>query len=135
MPSNRTTRIALVLALVVSVAACGGGDDDGPTASPAPTTTEGEEVTIELVAFSPDELDVAAGATVQWTNEDPGDHTVTSGTSEATATGATTSPDGRFDSGQIAGGGTFQHVFDEPGTYEYFCELHPATMRGVVRVS
>jgi plastocyanin len=136
VPSSRTTRIAAALALTVVLAACG-GDDGADDTSAADDTTEasGEAVTIELVAFAPEELDVDAGATVTWTNEDPGAHTVTSGAVEQGTSGVTPSPDGRFDSGDIAGdGGSFEHTFDEPGTYEYFCALHPATMRGVINV-
>ena len=91
-------------------------------------------MTIELVAFAPQELEVEAGTTVTWSNEDPGTHTVTSGEVEQGTSGVTQAPDGRFDSGTIAGDGSFEHTFDEPGTYPYFCALHPATMSGVVNV-
>lgn len=116
------------------LAACGGGDDGDvgdATALDAPAT----EVTIELVAFEPAEIQVSAGETVAWSNEDPGAHTVTSGEVEQGTSSVSEVPDGRFASGEIANGESFEHVFDEPGTYPYFCELHPATMRGVVEVS
>jgi plastocyanin len=119
--------------LTATVAACGGGDDDDDAASAA--ATDDASVTIELVAFKPPELSVDAGATVTWTNEDPGAHTVTSGTVEQDATGAAaTSADGTFASGQLENGKTFSFSFDEPGTYAYFCEIHPATMRGEIQV-
>ncbi len=44
-------------------------------------------------------------------------------------------PDGTFDSGSIATGKTFEFTFDQAGTYTYFCHIHPATMRGEVRVA
>ena len=43
-------------------------------------------------------------------------------------------PDGKFDSGQLAKGDEFEFTFEESGTYEYFCEIHPATMSGRVVV-
>lgn len=86
------------------------------------------------MAFTPEEVEVDAGSTVTWTNGDPGAHTVTSGAVEQGTSGVTPTPDGRFDSGDIAGGDTFEQTFDEAGTYEYFCALHPATMRGVINV-
>ena len=89
---------------------------------------------MELVAFKPSELDVPAGTTVTWTQKDPGAHTVTSGVVEPGAAGVTTRPDSTFDSGEIASGKSFAFTFDEPGTYPYFCALHPATMRGEIRV-
>lgn len=92
------------------------------------------EVTIKLLAFKPERLSVAVGATVTWSQEDPGTHTVTSGTVEQGAVEITEMPDGKFDAGEIAKGDTFAFTFEQAGTYSYFCELHPATMRGEVRV-
>jgi len=128
VPSSRNRCIAAALVLTIGAAACSGDDD-------ATNKTAGRSVTIELVAFSPEALAVDAGTTVTWTNEDPGPHTVTSGAVEQGTSGVTASPDGAFDSGDIAGGASFEHTFDEPGTYEYFCALHPATMRGVIDVA
>ena len=39
-----------------------------------------------------------------------------------------------FDSGNIATGKTFSFTFKDAGTYPFFCALHPATMRGEIRV-
>ena len=70
------------------------------------------EVTIKGLAFHPRTLEVSAGATVTWTNADGDTHTVTS------ANGAFASP--ALDSGE-----TFSQTFTTPGTYNYFCALHP----------
>lgn len=115
------------------LAACGGGEDETATTEPE-ATASADAVTIKLVAFTPAELQVDAGATVTWSNEDPGAHTVTSGEVEQGTSGVTQAPDGRFDSGNIAEGESYEQSFDEPGTYSYFCALHPATMRGVITV-
>ncbi|MCH8025915.1 MAG: hypothetical protein IH866_03890 [Chloroflexi bacterium] len=40
-----------------------------------------------------------------------------------------------FDSGAVTNGGTFAFVFDEPGTYRYYCSIHPTLQRGVIIVS
>ena len=135
MPSDRTKYIAAALALTVVLAACG-GDDEKPSATDETSSSEANatEVTIKLVAFTPEELEIDAGATVTWINDDPGKHTVTSGAVEDGTSGVTASPDGRFDSGDIAGGDSFEQTFDEAGTYEFFCAIHPATMRGVINV-
>jgi len=121
---TRTTTIAVVLAATL-LAACGGDDDedDGATGTTeAPEATEAS-VTIERSRFEPDELVVPAGAEVTWTNDDPFAHTVTAADDSSLA----------FDSGEMAEGDTFAQVFDEAGTYEYFCEIHP-TMRSTVVV-
>ncbi len=70
-------------------------------------------------AFEPATLDVAAGATVVWTNDGLAPHTVT----------------GDFaDSGVLEPGQTFSHTFAEPGEFSYVCAIHPQ-MTGTIRVS
>lgn len=126
----KTWKVSLLAIPLAMTAACGDGDgnDDEATASPS-------EVVIQLVAFKPEQLEVATGTTVTWTNRDPGEHTVTSGSVELGGAGVTQEPDGTFDSGEIAKGDSFEQTFDERGTYQYFCSLHPATMRGEIRVT
>jgi predicted secreted protein with PEFG-CTERM motif len=66
------------------------------------------------------------GGTVTWENVDNAAHTVTSG---SPADG----PDGVFDSSLImAGGATFSHTFDDVGTYDYFCMVHPWMQGSVI---
>lgn len=89
---------------------------------------------MRLIAYRPATISVKPGTTVTWSQKDAGVHTVTSGAVEQGTGGVTEHPDGKFDSGPIATGGTFTFTFDQPGTYSYFCHIHPATMRGEVRV-
>ena len=89
---------------------------------------------MRLIAYKPDTVTVKVGGTVMWEQTDAGAHTVTSGIVEQGGAGVTEMPDGKFSSGEIATGGTFEFTFDEAGTYPYFCEIHPATMRGEVEV-
>jgi plastocyanin len=77
-------------------------------------------------AYQPNPVQVSTGATVTWTNDDAQPHTATSGQNAA--------PDGRFDSGIMAPGATFDFTFTEAGEYPYFCLLHP-NMVGTVSVS
>ena len=78
-------------------------------------------VAVVGVAFEPESIEVPVGTTVDWTNEDPLAHTVTAS-------------DGAFDSGTMDGGQTFSQTFDKPGTFDYFCAIHPS-MTGTVTVS
>ncbi|HEX7032949.1 MAG TPA: multicopper oxidase domain-containing protein [Nitrososphaera sp.] len=71
--------------------------------------------------FTPQAALVSPGETVTWTNNDPVPHTVDS-------------KDGSISSGYIAKGQSFQYTFAEPGTYEYYCSLHP-WMVGSIRVA
>jgi plastocyanin len=79
------------------------------------------EVEIEDFAYTPDPVLIPVGTTVNWTNKDAVEHTVTSDT-------------GVFDSGNLEPGDSFEFRFDVPGTYPYHCEIHPS-MQGTVIVS
>lgn len=70
------------------------------------------DIVIEHFAYSATPMTVAAGTTVRWTNRDEEPHTVTAS-------------DGTFASPGLDDGESFSHRFDRPGTYTYFCSLHP----------
>lgn len=76
--------------------------------------------------FAPDEAIVDVGGEITWTNTDTAAHTATSGN-------PTDGPDGVFDSSLFGPGKTFSHKFDEAGTFNYFCMVHP-WMAGIVTV-
>ena len=122
MRLNRTALVAGTLLAGTLLAAC--GDDDDTAADPGPDAAgEPAAVTIERSRFEPDELTVTVGTEVTWENLDAFAHTVTSDEESPLA----------FDSGEMAEGDTFSQAFDEAGTYEYFCEIHP-TMKSTVVV-
>jgi plastocyanin len=77
--------------------------------------------------FIPADVSVSVGDTVTWSNDDTAAHTVTSGN-------PADGPDGKFDSSLFMAGTTFEHTFDEAGTYDYFCMVHP-WMKGKVQVN
>lgn len=132
----RRARALGLMGLVLAAGACSPGGEP-PAAVPAtPSGAGGAAVAIRLVAFNPAAIDVAAGTTVTWTQTDKDSvHTVTSGTVQIDPTGAAaTASDGAFDSGRLLQDTTFSHAFPEPGSYPYFCVIHPATMRGEVTV-
>ena len=76
--------------------------------------------------YVPYEVTINAGSTVSWSNDDTAAHTVTSGN-------AKDGDSGLFDSGLFAVGDTFDVTFDEPGSFDYFCIVHP-WMTGVINV-
>jgi len=92
---------------------------------PAGTSVPGCEETNEC--FVPELVTINAGDTVSWDNVDTAAHTVTSGT-------PADGPDGAFDSSLLMGGATFEVTFDESGSYDYFCMVHP-WMVGDVQVN
>jgi plastocyanin len=126
-----------VTAIVVALTACGSSGSRASSGSPRSSSnaaTTGDRVDLKLIAYKPAQLTVPAGATVAWHQMDPGVHTVTAGAVSQDGGSVQVHPDGTFDSGELATGKTFTHRFTEPGTYTYFCRIHPATMRGEITV-
>lgn len=135
----RAARALLLPALLLAACADPGDGGNGTADGGRDTVSEqagpaGNAVEMSLIAFRPEAITVAAGDEVTWTQNDAGFHTVTSGTVEPSPGGVTPQPDGLFDSGELPTDETFSRTFDEPGTYAYFCEIHPATMTGEVVV-
>ena len=77
--------------------------------------------------FIPSMVTIDVGGEVTWDNDDTAAHTITSGT-------PTGGPDGHFDSSLIMAGSSFSHTFDEAGSFDYFCMVHP-WMQGMVMVT
>ena len=103
----------LLLASSIVLAGCGGKETPAPTLTPTATPTDAQaEISISGFAFVPETLQVSVGTKVRWTNNDSVTHTVTS-------------RDDLFDSGDLPSGGTFSYTFDQSGTFEYYCTIHP----------
>jgi plastocyanin len=79
-----------------------------------------QHVTIDHFAFTPSTLSIPVGTTVIWSNQDGTLHTVTSSTQA-------------FTSGGLDQGAGFSHTFSAPGTFAYYCKLHPS-MTGTITV-
>ena len=69
-------------------------------------------VKIDNFIFSPNPITVAAGTTVRWTNRDDIPHNIVS-------------DDKSFKSKALDTDETFAYTFTKPGTYTYFCSIHP----------
>jgi plastocyanin len=87
---------------------------------PADGKAEDGTVKIDNFTFDPPRLTVKAGTTVTWYNEDDIPHTVA-------ASGK------QFRSKTLDTDGKFSFTFTTPGSYEYFCSLHPH-MTGMIVV-
>jgi len=72
---------------------------------------------IEDICYIPSNIIVEKGKSVTWLNEDSSFHSVTSGFYPE--------PSGLFDSGHLDPYQSYTLSFDEIGTYDYFCTLHP----------
>ena len=94
--------------------------------------------------FDPKIATIEPGQTVTWENTSDVDHTVTAYEDEIPDS-ATYFASGGFESeraarnhvteGLIAPGGEYEHTFEEPGAYEYYCVPHEGSgMVGTVQV-
>ena len=104
--------LAASLALVLVAAGC------GETANTEPVATT-EVAMAKSYRFDPKTIEVEAGQSVTWTNEDNFTHTV--------------QVDGQADH-KVERGESVSITFDEPGTYHYVCTLHSQDMDGEVIV-
>jgi plastocyanin len=101
-----TRKICVATVLAVAILATAAAF---PAASAQVANTE---VKIDEFAFAPQRVTVKAGTTVIWINDDDIPHTVASSSK-------------LFKSKALDTKDKFSFTFTTPGTYEYFCSLHP----------
>jgi plastocyanin len=146
MPSKRTYLSLILTAMALVVAGCGSDSDDSTSgdeesgatatqpspgkgnapasgtnaAAPSGDAVRAEKVSIVEFAYDPDPVTIEEGGKVIWVNRDSAPHTATA-------------DDGSFDTGTIEQDKLKSESFKQPGTYTYFCEIHP-DMHGTVEV-
>jgi plastocyanin len=148
MPSSRALPSIILAVMALALAGCGSDDstssdeaatdEGGATATqpspskanapsaganaPAPSGDAVRSAKVSIVEFTydPDPVTIEEGGKVIWMNEDAAPHTATA-------------DDGSFDTGTIEQGKLKSESFKQPGTYAYFCEIHP-DMHGTVEV-
>src|SRR5262245_24243564 len=113
MGTRFATNTSIATALAIATLAVAGAF---PVASAQAT---GAEVQIDQFTFAPQQVTVKAGTTVTWINDDDVPHTVASSTK-------------LFKSKTLDTKDSFSFTFTTPGTYEYFCSLHPHMTGAVV---
>ncbi len=111
-PTRRGFGLAAAGALCLAAA--------GIAARPA-ASAPASQITIDRFAFSPATLTVSAGSEVVWVNRDGTPHTI-----------AAADPGGTFKSGALDTGDKFAFVFAKPGSYKYFCTIHPQMVGTIV---
>lgn len=92
-----------------------GRNSNAPTSNPntpgKSMSATANAVDIQNFAFSPASLTVKKGTTVVWTNNDSAPHQIKSAT---------------FNSDRLGKGQTFSFTFNDAGTFEYLCAIHPS---------
>jgi plastocyanin len=97
------------------------GAPSASTVAAAAAATE-NQVEIDNFVFKPKEVTIAVGGKGTWVNKDDVPHTATSSDDPAV-----------FDSKALDTDDKYSFTFTKPGTYKYFCKVHPH-MTGVVIV-
>ncbi len=90
------------------------------------------------VWYDPPSITVSVGDTITWINDDREGHTVSSGQGTGRFGWMNPSqgfgePDGIFESGRFMPGESWSHTFEDAGTFQYFCVIHP-WMESLVQV-
>jgi plastocyanin len=83
-------------------------------------TSTGSEVKIDNFTFAPKDLTIPAGTVVRWINRDDIPHTVVSDDKTT------------FKSKALDTDDSFSYTFTKPGTYSYFCSIHPKMTAKVI---
>lgn len=106
---KKTWLIALII-LSIAISGC-----TAQKTQTQPSTTNA--IDIKDFAFNPDTITVTKGTTVTWTNKDSAPHTV-----KGTA----------FTSETLNQGQSYSYTFNEAGTFEYQCGIHPSMRAKVI---
>jgi len=111
------------VAILLTVLTAGPRPNAFAATAPANSSLAGavKEVAVKIdnFSFSPATITVRAGTTVRWTNRDDIPHTVVS-------------DDKVFKSKALDTDEAFTYTFTKPGTYGYFCSIHPKMIAKVV---
>jgi plastocyanin len=113
MKKHFAVTIAVLLLVLLGLFAL---DLSSSTGSQSNTTAE---VKIDNFSFTPETINVNAGTTVTWVNQDDVPHTVAS-------------DEKIFKSRALDTDEKFAYTFTKPGTYAYFCSLHPKMIAKIV---
>ena len=110
--------VLFAIASMVAIAPNAFADHHSATVTNAPgSSVPGCEETADG-CFIPNTVTIDIGGIVTWENNDTAAHTSTGGS-------ATDGPSGVFDSSLIMAGSSFSHTFEDAGTFDYFCMVHP----------
>ncbi len=112
MPKLRSLTIALGTLTLVLVITLRSVPATGQSA-------QATEIKVDNFTFSPETLTVPASSTVTWTNKDDVPHVIAS-------------TDGLFRSKGLDTDDHYSFKFTRPGTYNYFCAIHPKMIGKII---
>jgi len=123
--------LAIALIAIIITVGASGCQYQGSTNQPAATNTNtpasgsqqpsSQAIAISNFSFVPNQITIAKGTTVTWTNNDSAQHQIAA-------------DDGSFNSAALSQGQSFQQTFSQEGAYSYHCAIHPS-MKGTITVT
>ena len=134
----RTRKRKLIALLFLGSALIGACTDNAGTSKSGSSGDDATDIAVVNIAYDPASIEIDAGTSIRWLNEDEGvRHTVTSGLPgdngvPGVSEGEPPKPDGVFDGDLPDASSGFTFTFDEPGTYAYFCRVHPSMTGEVI---
>jgi plastocyanin len=117
---KRTKWISVSIAVLLAALALSCGAGAKPSEGPVDKNAGGPLVKIDNFSFGPATIAVPAGSTVTWTNHDDVPHVVTSDDNKL------------FKSKALDTDDHFSYTFTKPGTYNYYCAIHPKMTAKIV---
>src|SRR5438045_1185353 len=118
---TETTNMRSAAPTTPASSAANGASSAASAPAGSATNATPARISIKLLKFSPEKVEVKSGETVEWANADLTPHNVTSvGAQE-------------INSGTIDAGASWNHTFSRPGAFSYYCTFHPE-MKGTVIV-
>jgi plastocyanin len=102
----------------------GGSSGGGSGALEEVVEIDGAQADVEVLdnSFNAENIQVAPGTKVVWTNDGRQDHDIVPAEGD----------DFGVEPDEFASGAVYEHTFDEPGTYRYYCSLHGTAVAGMV---
>ena len=141
MKSNqlKNARVSSVIAAVILLVSCGGDSQDSEATTIETVPANGEVITIQALdnSFRPFDFEIAAGTEVIFDNRGRNDHNILPDTVKDDAgltalLASDTSPTAwGVASPDFVPGDTYSHLFNVPGTYNYYCSIHGAPGAGM----
>jgi plastocyanin len=134
MVMMKNLRVSSVILATILLVSCGGDSQDSEATTIETVPANGEVITIQALdnSFRPFDFEIAAGTEVIFDNRGRNDHNILPDTIKDDAgltalLASDTSPTAwGVASPDFVPGDTYSHLFNVPGTYNYYCSIHGA---------
>jgi len=139
MVMMKNLRVSSVILATILLVSCGGDSQDSEATTIETVPANGEVINIQALdnSFRPVDFEIAAGTEVMFDNRGRNDHNILPDTVKDDAgltalLASDTSPTAwGVVSTDFVPGDTYSHLFNVPGTYNYYCSIHGAPGAGM----